>query len=154
MVLMALTTLYGRHFVLLVVFYFLTFHPYLILIPYTINTLRSSSSCTPSAAEGKLHKFHPLTAALKITVGFLCYPEHEPLHPKGLLGLVISARLCQHATEGSWSRDNNYTIAVAPYQVRSKHVCLTGVFSVLAYKQHPASAVILFLRQGSWHREC
>jgi len=130
---MALTTLYGRYFGLLVVFDFLTFHLYLILIPYTICTLHSCSSCTPSATEGKHHKLHPL-AALKITACFLCCPEHEPLHPKGVLGLAISARLCQHATLGSQSRDNTYTIAVAPYQAIPKPVCLTGVFSVLAQK--------------------
>lgn len=43
--LMVLITLYERYFVLLVIFYFLTFHPSRILIAPTINTLHSCSSC-------------------------------------------------------------------------------------------------------------
>lgn len=123
---MVLTTLYERYFVLLVIFYFLTFHPSWILIAPTINTLHSCSSCCRWALQSPL--WQQLTRSLP-----------EPQHPKDLLGLAIRARLCHHATRAAGEE----TTPAPSCQVRPKHWCLTGAFPAPAYTQHSASTATL-----------
>lgn len=128
---MVLITHYERHFVLLVIFYFLTFHPSWILIARTINTLHSCSSCWRRWASQD-HCLLSMLPWAPASRGSLRISNQSQALPPCYPGQLEQRHYLHHGS-GTLSG-------------LTKHWCLTGAFPALACRQHPASTATVTLK--------